>query len=196
VGGLAVAAGAINPTANWEKLIATVPIALDTTTHKAWLSDQYPMPNLPDGSPIDVSTYLRVAWMKEGLKAGADSLLGTGFDRNAFGRVMQARYGTMLGHSHSSVVDLLIGIGIPGLLLWFGWLISLLWLAIRGFDQGWGYALLLIVIDFAIRSFIDSNIRDHMLQMFLFLIGVLAIRTAVASPTTLNASSRLKTKKV
>lgn len=180
IAGIIVLAGSIKPGSSWQKMNDAVPIALDTETHKTWQNvHQYPLPKLADGSAIDESTYLRVAWMKEGLVASTEYPLGVGFGRNVFGHAMQAKYGVWIAHSHSSFIDLLVGIGIPGVLLWFAFLASLLWFAARGLVHGWGCALFLFVVDFGTRMLIDSNVRDHMFQMFMFLVGVTAMFTAV-----------------
>ncbi|HYM47154.1 MAG TPA: O-antigen ligase family protein, partial [Burkholderiaceae bacterium] len=142
-----VMAGSAKPGANWRQFIATVPVALDTQSHKGWINEQkYGLPTLPDGKTIDASAYVRIAWFKEGLVLAREHPLGVGFGRNAFGHAITAKYNEPKGHSHSSFIDLLVGIGIPGMLLWLGFLGSLLWLAQRNFAGG-GYVLFFVVVD-------------------------------------------------
>lgn len=180
--GLLTVAGSIKPGSTWTKIVAAIPVALDTENHKAWLNlRQYDVPSLPGGKQIDESTYMRIAWIKEGLIVSAENPLGVGYGRNAFGHAIEVKYGRMIGHSHSSIIDLVIGIGIPGLLLWLAFVASLLWLSVRHFASGWGYALLLLVVDFGTRMIIDSNLRDHMFQMFMFLVGVTGALAVVSS---------------
>jgi O-antigen ligase len=179
-GGVALVAlaGVAKPGSGWKQVIATVPVALDTQGHKGWLNQQkHGLPTLADDGAVDESAYLRIAWFKEGLALASDHPWGVGFGRNAFGHAISAKYGEPKGHSHSGFIDLLAGIGIPGVLLWYGFLLSLAWRARTG--TGTGLAVFFVVADFAMRSVIDSNIRDHMLQQFLFLAAVLATLTAV-----------------
>jgi O-antigen ligase len=178
-GGLTIAIASVKPGTSWKQLVATIPLALATQEHKGWLDEKtHGLPTLPDGSAVDVSAYVRIAWFAEGLRLSAEHPLGVGFGRNAFGHAVAAKYGTFRGHSHSSFIDLLVGIGIPGVLLWLGFLISLLWLAWRGAGGGWGYALLFVVVDFGTRMLVDSNVRDHTLQTFMFLAGVFGVLVA------------------
>lgn len=175
-------AGSIKPGSSWKDLTGTVTIAWDTAGHKGWLNEEkYGLPALPDGRPVDASAYLRIAWIKEGLVLVREHPLGVGFGRNAFGHALEAKYGESGGHSHSSLIDLLVGIGIPGTILWCGFLASLLRVAHRALRRdpgGWGMALVFVVMDFGLRLFMDSNVRDHPLQMFMFLAGALAVLSA------------------
>lgn len=172
----------------WNVALETIPIAWDTDKHKAWLNDQkYPFPTLADGRPVDTSTYLRVAWIKEGMKTVLEHPLGVGFGRNAFGHARLQKYGESgRGHSHSGIIDLAIGVGIPGALLWTAFLASLLLFAYRGLVLSQHYhALLLFFLTatFSFRMLVDSVVRDHVLQMFMFLVGLSAATIALGSPT-------------
>lgn len=170
----------------WNIALETIPIAWDTDKHKAWLNDQkYPFPTLADGRPVDISTYLRVAWVKEGMRTVLDHPLGVGFGRNAFGHARLQKYGESgRGHSHSGIIDLAIGIGIPGALLWGGFLVSLLYFSYRGLIVSQNYHaffLFFLTATFSVRMFVDSVMRDHMLQMFMFLVGLSAATIALES---------------
>lgn len=80
--------------ARWQKFFGTLPLAWDTVHHKAWLDSQtYPCPLLPDGQPVDQSTYERVAWIKEGVLSVRDHPLGVGFGRHVFGTAITQKYG-------------------------------------------------------------------------------------------------------
>jgi hypothetical protein len=178
---LALAAVSFKPRSNTLTVLATIPIATDTSTHKAWLdAHKYPFPILPNGKLVDKSAYLRVAWFTEGSKMLLENPLGRGFGRNAFGHGLQEKYGEGGGHSHSGLLDFAVGVGVPGTLLWLGFLVSLILIARRELDgerAAYAIALLFLVVDFSTRMMIDSIIRDHMLQMFLFLAGLLAVLT-------------------
>jgi hypothetical protein len=174
----------------WTNLRETVAIAWDTDTHRAWLDmATHPLPRLANGSVVDESAYLRVAWLKEGARLALENPLGVGYGRAAFGRGLQEKYGAnAAGHSHSGLLDVALAEGIPGVLLWSAMLASLLVFAIRSFRRNRDYAsllLLAIVSGYIVRMLIDSNVRDHMLQQFLFLAGVLAVMAAV--PAARNA---------
>ncbi|MBS4099349.1 MAG: O-antigen ligase family protein [Sulfuricella sp.] len=174
----------------WQSFVQTVPLALDTVTHRAWLNPQlYPYPPLADGRPVDISAYERLAWIKEGALLLKDHPLGFGFSRTAFSDGLVAKYpGEALpgAHSHSGLLDIALGTGVPGLLMWFGMIACLFVLGWRGFFRHHhpaGLALLFVLMGFFGRSLIDSNLRDHMLEQSFFLCGLLA---AFALPQNKN----------
>lgn len=183
----AVTTAGVKRGSDWHHVWDTIPVALDTGPHKAWLDEEkYGLPKLPDGRSVESSTYLRVAWMKEGLLLVAEHPLGTGFDRNAFGHGLRMKYGEGKGHSHSGVLDVAIGAGVPGLLLWVAFLASLAWLGLRRYASSQafaGLALLLIVMDYFTRMFLDSNVKDHMLLQFMLVAGLL-VAQAVGAPNS------------
>jgi O-Antigen ligase len=164
----------------WERFAETLPIALDTEHHQAWISTRLePYPRLRDGSTVDSSAYERISWIKEGAKLALDHPLGTGLNRNAFFDGIDRKFnlgGTVRGgHAHSGIVDFTIANGFPGILLWLGFLGSLAftgWQAFRGGNLASGLLLMFLVSGFFTRSLVDSNLRDHVLQQFLFMIGV------------------------
>jgi hypothetical protein len=176
----------------WQGFAETVAIAWDTHAHRAWLDPQeFPLPQRANGQAVDQSTYLRAAWLKEGALLVAEHPWGLGYDRAAFGRGLQLKYGEGRGnHSHSGLLDLAIQAGIPAALLWLALLASLLALAVRSYRQDRSFPALLllaIVAGFSIRMLLDSNIRDHTFKQFMFLTGVLAVMVATPIPPRSHA---------
>ena len=166
----------------WKTLLETVPLALDTQNNKAWLDrDKYPYPKLKSGERVHGSNYERIAWFKEGVVMLVDNPLGVGFGRNAFGHALKRKYpGENTGsiHSHSGILDFSIGTGVPGLMMWLLFIMNLMYFSFKRFmhqKSYFGLLLFFITVDFAMRMFVDSIIRDHMLQMFLFLAGLLYV---------------------
>jgi hypothetical protein len=185
LGGVALVVSA-RQSSSLNKLIDTIPIAWDTEYYKTW-QDENPdsWPKLPNGETVDVSLYQRIAWLKEGLLLVRDHPFGNGFGRNAFGHGLKAKYGRGGGHSHSGLLDMVIGLGIPGALLWLGFFASLAVIAWRLSRAGPNYAailLLLLLLDYGVRMVLDSVVRDHMLQQFMFLAGLAAVLTVAEVP--------------
>ena len=162
----------------WAALAETIPIALDTDRHKAWLDDRQPLPQLGNGEVVNHSNYLRIAWAKEGLEMVAEHPLGVGYDRNAFGRALQAKLGASgVGSSHSGLLDMFIATGIPGGVLWLALLFTLLKLsrdAFRHTHSFYALALFFVVLDFSLRMTLDGIVRDHVFQQFMLFVGLLA----------------------
>jgi hypothetical protein len=164
----------------WARFAETLPIAWDTEHHQAWISTRLePYPTLKDGSTIDPSAYERISWIKEGTKLAIEDPLGTGLNRNAFFDGIDRKFnlgGSVRGgHAHSGIVDFTIANGLPGIILWLAFLASLAWIGWQAFRDGrisLGLLVMFLVSGFFTRSLVDSNIRDHVLQQFLFLIGL------------------------
>lgn len=168
----------------WAAFNESVQISLDTEHHRAWLDDKLPLPLMQNGQHVDHSAYMRLAWFKEGMLAIRDFPLGVGFGRNAFGHALQRKYGQGSGHSHSSLIDFTLSGGIPGLLLWLGFSTLLLhfgWQAFFRAGNPAGLALALLIVGTLLRMTIDSNLRDHGLEQYLFLLATLAVLSCPAS---------------
>ncbi|MGD0283134.1 MAG: O-antigen ligase family protein, partial [Dissulfurispiraceae bacterium] len=166
----------------WKTFLETLPLALDTQNNKAWLNPKkYPYPKMKNGETVIDSNYERIAWIKEGVVWTWENPLGAGFGRNAFAHAMKRKYAdedVIAAHSHSGVVDLAIGTGVPGLLLWLLFIGYLMLHAIKKFrsrESYYGLLLFFITADFFMRSLVDSILRDHMLQMFLFIAALLYV---------------------
>jgi len=166
----------VNADPRWQKLAQTIPVALDTETHRVWLTRDENYPNMADGQVVDTSAYERFAWGKEGIKLIMDHPLGTGYNRNAFGDGLDRKYEqhgkARGGHAHSGVIDFTIANGVIGLVLWLSFLVSLFylgWQTFRGEQVGLGLTLMFLVSGFMGRSIVDSNIRDHVIQQFFFI---------------------------
>ncbi len=165
----------------WTAFGESIRIAFDTEHNKAWLDTGLPLPRMSNGHPVDHSAYMRLAWAKEGALAIRDNPLGVGFGRNAFGHAMKRKYGRGSGHSHSSLIDFTLSGGIPGILLWIAFsatLISFGWKSYHKLGSPMGLALAITIAGTLVRMIIDSNLRDHGLEQYLFLLALLATLTA------------------
>lgn len=179
----------IKSDARWQGLADTVPYAWDTKAYKAWLYGE-PYPVMPNGQVVEISAYERTAWLKEGLILVGERPLGSGYDRNAWGGRLVDKYQvegkSRGGHSHNGVLDFAVATGVPGVLLWLGFLASLAWIGFRAFKNGSameGLMLLFLVTGYFGRSMVDSVIRDHFLQVFMFLSGYfLALCQSATAP--------------
>ncbi len=172
----ALAQAMVQSDARWQKLAKTIPIALDTDSHRVWLTRDANYPRMTTGDVVDVSAYERIAWGKEGVKLISDRPMGSGYNRNAFGDGVDRKYEQQGrargGHAHSGVIDFTIANGVVGLMLWIGFLGSVFyvgWQTFRGDQVAQGLTLMFLVSGFMGRSIVDSNIRDHVLQQFFFL---------------------------
>lgn len=166
----------------WQKFEESASLGWNLDASHAWIKPavhHYPL--MSNGEQVDVSAYERAAWIKSGVILAMQHPLGLGYDRSSYGRARALHYGPdaqegVGDHSHSSLIDLAIGIGIPGLLLWMIFLVALVCAGWRAFNRSHnaeGLVLIFLVTGFFGRSLIDSNIRDHMLEQFMFLAALL-----------------------
>ena len=174
----------------WQTFRESAEIAIAGDPGKAWLlRKDYPL--LSNGQEVEVSAYERISWIKEGLKLSLRYPMGTGFNRNAFSDTLDRDYqlnGLIRGgHSHSGIVDFMVANGIPGALLWLAFLASCAWVGWRMVREGnvaQGLTVVFLVTGFFNRGLVDSNIRDHVLQQFLFLLTIyMTIQLAPRSST-------------
>lgn len=79
-------------------------------------------------------------------------------------------------HSHSGILDFAIATGVPGACLWLTFMGALAWAGFSAFRAGnlmIGLVLIFIVSGYFGRTLVDSVIRDHFLQVFMFLSALL-----------------------
>lgn len=179
VAGLAAANYHTDP--RWQHFSETAQLAWAIDTDTGLHDVEAAWPRLANGEPAETSAYVRIAYIRTGLRLIEDFPLGYGYGRNAFGHALQARGQPVRGHAHSGWIDLGIGGGIPALALWSTLLGSLMWRGWRTFfndGNAHGLVLFFIATGYAGRMVLDSVNKDHMLQMFLFLIGILLVVTS------------------
>jgi len=162
----------------WQGFIEAVPIAWDIDRDLLWLNaDGTNLPLTPSGKRVDISEYYRIAWAHEGWRMLMDHPWGTEIARDAFHKLELKKYGhAEMSHSHNSWIDLGLEVGIPGLLLWAG----VLWILAQSGWKAWcahkdplGFALTILVIMFAVRGLLDSIFRDHEIEQFMLVAGLL-----------------------
>lgn len=173
--GLAAASWKLDP--RWQQFDDTVAYALKPDTYKAWLdARKYPYPVMSNGQVVDASAYERLSFITVGLTMARHLPLGLGYTRQAFSHAVKAQYGERSKHAHSGFIEYLIAMGWPGLAGWFVFLGLALRRAVRAFlhdSNCLGLVTAFLVTGFAGRMMIENITRDHMLEMFLFLLGLL-----------------------
>ncbi len=142
----------------------------------AWLRME-PYPLLADGREVDASAYERVAWIRAGLDLIIEQPMGYGYDRRAFRQALFSQgKPNQIGHSHSGFIDMAVGLGVPGVLLWLSFCVSLIVIGLKAFvlrREVAGLALMLVTCGFLGRMVLESISKDHMLHIFLFTVAAL-----------------------
>lgn len=184
---LAIAFGyiSIQTDSRWHRFAETVDIALDTQTHRHWLnSERYPLPHTGKGEYVEESAYLRIAWLKEGLRQIARHPLGVGYDHQAFGAALRLEVAEPItaGASHNGLIEFTIANGIPGIILWTALNVALVIRGWRSFVNGGnpaGMLLVMNVICYFSRCALDGHLSGHRLEMFMLITALLAASCAM-----------------
>lgn len=167
---------AFNQSRHWSTMIETIPLALDTENQKAWMDwERYGPPTLSDGTEVSHSNYVRLAWFKKGLEIMVEYPMGVGYGRGAFPVGLAQLHPDLEwgkgGMSESGIIDLGVGAGFLGVILWMVFVFGLMMAGYTRFSRCrsfFGLLLFFTVLAFAIRMVMDSIIRDHMLEQFIF----------------------------
>jgi O-antigen ligase len=106
---------------------------------------------------------------------------GIGYGGDSFGRAFKKiypEYGKKEYHgrdSHSAILSLTIGIGIPGLMLWLVFVYTVVKVSIKNFKESYNYfsiMTLFIIMGMFSRSFVDTNMRDHVFLQYMIILGI------------------------
>lgn len=162
----------------WQNFTETVPIAWDIDRDLLWLNaDGTNLPLTKSGNPVELSAYNRIAWAHEGWRMLMEHPWGIEIARDTFRKLELAKYGHAgMSHSHNSWIDFGLEVGIPGLLFWSGILLMLIrygWKTWSTHKEPLGLALAILVIMFAVRGLFDSIFRDHEIEQFMLVAGLL-----------------------
>lgn len=162
----------------WQNFSETVPIAWDIDRDLLWLnSDGLNLPLTKSGNPVELSAYNRIAWAHEGGRMLMEHPWGIEIARDTFRTLEVEKHGHAgMSHSHNSWIDFGLNVGLPGLLLWG----LILLIQARYGWQAWsihkdplGLALTILIIMFAVRGLFDSIFRDHEIEQFMLVAGLL-----------------------
>ncbi len=163
----------------WQVFAESAGLGWNIDSQRAWLdSERYPYPQLQNGAPVDASAYVRIAFIHAGLRLIREYPWGVGYGRNAFSHALRETEEARVGHAHSGWIDIGIGGGIPAVVLWLLFMGSLIGIGgMRYFrhQNPYGLWLFLLASGYMGRMLLDSVNRDHMLQMFPFLVGYLLV---------------------
>lgn len=161
----------------WATFVETVPIALDTQTHRSWMDEQqYPLPLMASGQAVEGSAHMRIAWAKVAVEGIIGRPQGYGYGLGGFGRHVEAEYGQKgFISSHSGILDFTLANGLPGLALLLAFCALLFrrgWLAWAA-GNPWGLALMLTLTNYFVRIVLDGHFGSFRLKMVALLLGIL-----------------------
>ena len=124
------------------------------------------------------SNYRRLFYLRESIKFIKENPFGYGFSREIFSEIASKKYNlkNFHDHAHSSLLNILLGEGVLGFILYSLIMFLLMYIGIKNFlkyESYFGLFLFYIVSSFYFRSYLDDIFKNHYLQQFVF-ISVLA----------------------
>ena len=112
---------------SWNSLIADTRIGFQLEQYPQWkFAGVKGYPANEYGKTVSETNYERAAWFRVGLQLVAIEPLGYGLVEDSFKRMVKAQWpeaSSMLSHSHSGWLDLILGLGFPGFFCILGALI-------------------------------------------------------------------------
>jgi hypothetical protein len=176
----------------WENLFGDIEVARHTDEIQVWkyfsLEKLEPLKNRSGNTVID-TTYLRTAWLIEGLKLVPNYPLGYGLVQDSFKYIGQKEWpDSKLSHTHSGWLDILLGLGIPGFVLI---LIALIACIKKGIESDNFYAKSAIwVLPTISLAFLSSELSEKI--SFEVLIFYIAFYAGSSLPCRVKPSAELR----
>ena len=176
----------------WENLFSDIEVARHTDEIQVWknfsLEKLEPLKNRSGNTVID-TTYLRTAWLIEGLKLVPNYPLGYGLVQDSFKYIGQKEWpDSKLSHTHSGWLDILLGLGIPGFVLI---LIALIACIKKGIESDNFYAKSAIwVLPTISLAFLSSELSEKI--SFEVLIFYIAFYAGCSLPCRVKPSAELR----
>jgi len=170
----------------WAKLIETVPMAINSADSQHWVDHSQPMPKTESGYAVGGSNYERIFRAKKSIDFIYSEPLGIGYGGDSFGRAFKKiypDYGKEVYHgrdSHSAILSLTIGVGIPGLFLWIFFIFYASKTSIINLKKNYDFFPILsifILMGMFSRSFVDTNMRDHIIMQYMIIFGIVIFLT-------------------
>lgn len=127
ISGLSLLVPHLQKNDSWNTLIADTRVGFQSEQFPHWkFAGEKGYPNNEYGKTVSPTNYERAAWLKVGSQLAAKDPWGYGLVEDSFKRMAKEQWpevGPNLSHSHSGWLDLLLGLGFPGLLCALGALI-------------------------------------------------------------------------
>lgn len=103
---------------SWRTLIVDTHIGLQLDKYPQWkYGGEQGFPVNDQGKIVSITNYMRAAWFKAGLQLAVADPLGYGLVEDSFKYMTKVRWpeaSSILSHSHSGWLDLILGLGFPG----------------------------------------------------------------------------------
>jgi hypothetical protein len=162
----------------WSQMPEEIRIGVQIDKYPHWQNrDIYGYPKLESGATVSINTYERFAWGAKGLELIQKYPLGYGVHNGSFKNLLEKEglVSPSIAFTHSGWIDLTLGMGVPGtLLIWLA-LASILWASRRNPSVGKNLTLWVIptiFIYWTIGELSNKHYIEFTFFMISFFIGV------------------------
>jgi hypothetical protein len=165
----------VNKNESWKNFIVDLKIASQVDEYRAWV-DNGPLPLNELLIPVSGTNYDRISWGIISFQLISQYPMGYGVLENSFGQLARKNWpNTTVTQSHSGWLDLTMGIGIPGVLLIIGGLISGLIRVNRNIavSDAWKSSANWIVFSICILFFTTEVSQKIYLESVFLIIGLI-----------------------
>jgi hypothetical protein len=159
----------------WSSMLETIQIVLkDRSLY--WIDkEKYECPKLSNGECVNLSNYLRLKQFLEAITLVKEYPLGVGYSRHAYQNLINEIYNSdddSFNFPHSGMINLFVGVGIIGMLLYLGFLIYLIISLINSKSSYAKIFTMFFIVAFHSRSFVDMTFMNHNLKIYFFILGI------------------------
>lgn len=162
----------------WSQMPEEIRIGVQIDKYPHWQNrDIYGYPKLESGATVSINTYERFAWGAKGLELIQKYPLGYGVHNGSFKNLLEKEglVSPSIAFTHSGWIDFTLGMGVPGtLLIWLA-LASILWASRRNPSVGKNLTLWVIptiFIYWTIGELSNKHYIEFTFFMISFFIGV------------------------
>lgn len=160
----------------WLTILEDAKIASQIEKYPHWQNPgRYGYPKTDVGREVAGNTYERVAWATAALELVPDNILGVGVLTRPFARLIREKYpeSTPLS-THSAWIEFTLAFGLPGFLLMFGSLVSILYLAIFSSNFYFKVSTISLALMLLLLYTLGELSTQHGVEVLFYLIALLA----------------------
>jgi hypothetical protein len=162
----------------WVQMPEDIRVAVQIDKYPHWQNrDTYGYPKLESGVTVTANTYERFAWGAKGIELIKKYPMGYGIHNGSFKYLLEKEglVSPTIAFTHSGWIDFTLGVGVPGTLLIWLTLASILWPSRRNTTLVKSltlWVILTIFIYWIIGELSNKHYVEFLFFMISFLIGI------------------------
>lgn len=160
----------------WLTMVEDAEIAAQIDKYSNWQNPaKYGYPKTDSGRVVAGNTYERVAWATAGISLIPENVLGIGVLSRPFTRLLQEKFpGASSPSTHSAWIEFTLAFGLPGFILIFGSLASILYLTISLPNLYFKVTVISITLTLMLLYTLGELSTQHGVEALFYLVALLA----------------------